>query len=129
MKDSQFILRRDGQQDGPYGWAELQSFAATGELCASDELKEVTSKHWKHASEIADLFVSDAVTSTPSLRPPHAGGTELEVGTDEVWWYQDDGTQKGPASTKGLCQMVRSGSLSSRTLVWKKGLADWLPVD
>ncbi|MEO1856858.1 MAG: GYF domain-containing protein [Rubritalea sp.] len=44
-----------------------------------------------------------------------------------MWYYTLNGQQAGPVSQAELAQML-NGSLPSDTLVWKEGMADWLPA-
>ena len=44
------------------------------------------------------------------------------------WYYASkDKTQMGPVDDASLEGLLRSGEISAETLVWKEGMADWLP--
>lgn len=44
------------------------------------------------------------------------------------WYYaSNDKTQMGPVDDAGLEGLLRSGEISAETLVWKQGMAGWLP--
>jgi hypothetical protein len=45
------------------------------------------------------------------------------------WFYEKDGESCGPVSSPELKKMADSGDISSRTLIWKEGLADWVSAD
>lgn len=53
------------------------------------------------------------LTSHPTLQP--------------MWYYTLNGQQAGPISEAELAQML-NGALPSDTMVWKDGMADWLPA-
>jgi uncharacterized RDD family membrane protein YckC len=41
------------------------------------------------------------------------------------WYYSLNGSQQGPASDEQLASLTANGTLSSATLIWKEGMADW----
>jgi len=44
------------------------------------------------------------------------------------WYYSKNGTQLGPISTEDIQAKLASGEIASSDLVWKDGMADWLPA-
>jgi hypothetical protein len=46
----------------------------------------------------------------------------------EQWFYAKGGQQQGPVDSAALEQMLRLGSLSGADLVWREGMAQWLPA-
>jgi uncharacterized RDD family membrane protein YckC len=45
----------------------------------------------------------------------------------EEWYVGSNGQQSGPFTLQQLRQMAASGQLSKTDLIWKEGLADWVP--
>src|SRR5690349_25171905 len=45
-----------------------------------------------------------------------------------LWYYAQDDEQKGPISGTDLRQLASSGKLSAEDLVWKEGMAEWVPA-
>jgi hypothetical protein len=45
-----------------------------------------------------------------------------------MFYYSLNGQQQGPVSEEQLRQMVATGAIGPETLVWREGMADWLPV-
>lgn len=43
------------------------------------------------------------------------------------WFYAQGGQQKGPVSDQELQALVQAGTITSATLVWREGMADWKP--
>jgi uncharacterized RDD family membrane protein YckC len=43
------------------------------------------------------------------------------------WYYVQQGKQAGPVTNEQLDEMVRGGSVTADTLVWREGLAEWTP--
>jgi RDD family/GYF domain 2 len=43
------------------------------------------------------------------------------------WYYVEQGKQAGPVSDEQLDEMVRNGRITPDTLVWREGMADWIP--
>lgn len=52
------------------------------------------------------------------------------VADDDItdWHYVHNGLTQGPISEKQLAQLISEGEISSRTLVWKVGMSEWLPI-
>jgi hypothetical protein len=42
------------------------------------------------------------------------------------WYYFEDGNQKGPVTEAELTTLFESGDLTATTLVWRKGLDEWV---
>lgn len=45
-----------------------------------------------------------------------------------VWYYAEEGRQKGPVSDAEFDQLLSNGKLLPDTLVWKDGMEDWQPM-
>jgi len=43
------------------------------------------------------------------------------------WYYVEQGKQTGPVSDEQLDEMARNGRITPDTLVWREGMADWIP--
>ncbi|MFI5954049.1 SPFH domain-containing protein [Cryptosporangium sp. NPDC051539] len=59
--------------------------------------------------------------AAPAAGPPPLPTTEWYIGTG--------GQQAGPFDDAGLAAQARSGALTRSTLVWKQGMAQWLPAE
>ena len=45
------------------------------------------------------------------------------------WYYADAAnTRHGPITTPALLQLRQQGSIGEQTLLWREGLAGWLPL-
>lgn len=44
------------------------------------------------------------------------------------WFYESGGKQNGPISEAELDSLIRAGTVTPRTLVWREGMADWQPL-
>jgi len=44
------------------------------------------------------------------------------------WYYSKNGTQLGPIATEEIQTKLASGEIAAGDLVWKDGMADWLPA-
>ena len=43
------------------------------------------------------------------------------------WHYVEQGQQAGPVNDEQFAGLVRNGKIADDTLVWREGMADWLP--
>ena len=46
-----------------------------------------------------------------------------------TWYYTSNGTQSGPVTQQELAAKVKSGEVKGTDLIWKEGMADWLPLN
>lgn len=46
-----------------------------------------------------------------------------------TWHYMKNGTQNGPASVDEVRSLLSSGALPGDALVWREGLAGWVPAN
>jgi hypothetical protein len=44
------------------------------------------------------------------------------------WWYVLKGERQGPVDSDDLYRLLRDGTLTSESLVWKRGMKEWQPV-
>jgi uncharacterized RDD family membrane protein YckC len=44
------------------------------------------------------------------------------------WYYTEQGQQRGPVNDDQLAELLHSGKIHSDTLVWREGMAEWLPL-
>lgn len=47
---------------------------------------------------------------------------------NKVWYAGVAGKQEGPFSIAEVATMLSSGKLTAESLVWKEGMADWVPI-
>ena len=47
----------------------------------------------------------------------------------DEWYFSNDGQQSGPVSTDQMQQLVTSGEITSKTLLWHEDLSDWTPAE
>lgn len=45
-----------------------------------------------------------------------------------TWWYVLNGDRKGPVSDPDLHNLLISGTLNAKSLVWKAGMGEWQPA-
>lgn len=63
-------------------------------------------------------------------QPGPADGIVGTISTDLSmnWYYASQGQPAGPVSEEQLAELLRNGTVSATTLVWKNGLANWIPL-
>lgn len=44
------------------------------------------------------------------------------------WYYSKDGLQQGPVPENELLQKIRGGEIAGNNLVWREGMAEWVPL-
>lgn len=53
----------------------------------------------------------------------------LELACYMNWFYSDGNQKNGPVSDSQLDELLRSGTISQATLVWREGMSDWQPLN
>lgn len=68
------------------------------------------------------------VTEAP--QPAVAASGAVSGGLRANWWYvpRATGKREGPVVLDGLKQLMASGGLSADDLVWREGMAEWVPA-
>ncbi len=46
-----------------------------------------------------------------------------------TWFYTSNGNQSGPVTQQELAAKVQRGEVKGTDLIWKEGMADWLPLN
>lgn len=59
-----------------------------------------------------------------ALEPDWPDGSDA----DAMWFYSRDGAQAGPVAEEHFLELVRQRAIVSTTLVWREGMAEWLPL-
>jgi hypothetical protein len=49
------------------------------------------------------------------------------MNADPIWFYEQQGERRGPVSRDELFARLSAGEITPATLVWREGLADWIP--
>lgn len=44
------------------------------------------------------------------------------------WFYEKNGTQKGPVSGEELQALLSRQEISDKTMIWREGMGDWTPL-
>ena len=52
-------------------------------------------------------------------------GSPNQGSPNERWFYQHDGTKKGPVDPEALCALVESRAVLLTDLVWREGMSEW----
>ena len=52
-----------------------------------------------------------------------------EASLEKNWFYESDGEKKGPVTEKEIGELIRSGTVTAKSHVWKQGLTDWKSVE
>lgn len=48
---------------------------------------------------------------------------------ENVWFYEQGGQRKGGVSESEIIDFIRSGILTSGSIVWKQGFSDWVKIE
>jgi len=52
----------------------------------------------------------------------------ISMSADTLWFYESGGERRGPVTTTELLALHQQGGIRTESLVWRDGLADWIPL-
>ena len=124
-----YFIRIRGRVLGPYSIKQLQVLRARGQFSQSNEIS-TDGQTWETAASLEELFAAPA----KSTRQKESGSSDAvpsvkSQGEVAPWHYSLNGEQLGPATASEMREMLESGRMSARDLVWKEGMTDWNPVE
>lgn len=111
----------------------LQKAVTDGGPTAAEKLDALRAERQTAAAEPPAVPLPAAGTATPPPLPaaPTANAATpppLPAPPVKDIYVAVDGQQRGPLSTDDLKELIRSGSVTGDTPVWKQGMAAWQPI-
>jgi hypothetical protein len=131
MSASMYFVRIRGKVMGPFGDAQLVSLRDRGQF---KPFHEVSTDRilWTPASTLTHIFkptLSSEPVNTGFESAQSNSGNDDGVANDGWFVADDEGNRKGPLDYKTVKSMVSSNQVSPDTMVWKAGMADWIPAN
>ena len=126
-----FSVSVNGQAGGPYDVGALAQMAASGQLNAQSMVWRQGMAAWQGAGSVPELAHLFAAAPPPMPGPPPpmpgADGPPPMPGAAPAVAFSVsvNGQAGGPYDMGALAQMAASGQLSSQSMVWRQGMADW----
>lgn len=77
------------------------------------------------AGTVLPKLAAPAAAAPGAQTPPPLPG-EAEAGA--VWYVVIDGAKVGPLTDEALVRRLQKGEISSASLVWRAGMADWQTI-
>lgn len=123
-----FHANINGQQFGPLDMATLQTMVNDGRIKNDTLVWKQGMSEWKQAGQVAEISSIFAQVPPPVSGPPPVAPPPVVSAPKIEYFVTVDGQQAGPFDIPTIQQMIGSGKVSKETLVWKNGLANWLPA-
>lgn len=124
-----YYVKIQGRVLGPYDQPRMMAMISRGEVNRIHQFSR-DNRIWFPSANFPELFPpsrnttnqasQNASTATPIMASP--------VESRGEWYYAIHGQQYGPVDSATLRSLVQAGNLSASDLVWKEGLADWVPL-
>ncbi|WP_422923598.1 trypsin-like peptidase domain-containing protein [Singulisphaera sp. PoT] len=123
MSQETWYVRDRNKVTGPFNAEQLYGLRRRGQLAQFHEVSRdrVT---WSRASTLDFLFSPQSVPRQEVF--PVADATPEQPSYD--WYYSSGQTPMGPVETANLLEMLRRGTITGETLVWREGLPNWVPL-
>ena len=117
------------EQKGPVPLKELKKLISSGSLETTDLVWSPGMADWTAASEVGGLFSEsrlELVSPPPAVTSPSSD--EMAGHTEDRWHYEYQGDRRGPVLFDELKNLATAGHIHLDSLVWKPGMADWIPA-
>jgi hypothetical protein len=131
---TQYYIRVRGKVHGPFDVEKLKKLHARGQFSRAHEVS-VDKRSWQAAAELPELFppsetVQDSRENVYVPVDPSDEFEQIQSAPPESskWYYSIGEERHGPVSMMDLRQLVLTGQLTMHDLVWKEGMADWVPL-
>ena len=123
-----YHIRIRGRVLGPYSLKQLKILRDRGQLSQSHEISS-DGKSWQTAGTLNAVFEAAPKKSTVKEVDSAEQDKPVASGSDTAsWYYSIDGNQEGPVELTSLQEMLEFGRLNLNDLVWKEGMAEWVPA-
>jgi hypothetical protein len=137
MAEERFYVRIQGKVVGPFGVPQLRALRDRGQLRTFHEVSS-DKQAWSAASSLAGVFPASGAGEADAIRletvseeRPAAVKTRApDAPDDAAEWYcvDDQAQQRGPLTRAALAALLHSGEVSGTSLIWKQGMAEWVPL-
>jgi TM2 domain-containing membrane protein YozV len=137
MNSHAMYIRLRGRIAGPYDVDQLIALHQRGQFSRVHEVS-VDRQNWRSASTLehvfqstmkrspnfstSNLFGDDPIISSASTR------TETGKSAMPIWHYNIGDEALGPVSLTKLKDLATAGQVNANDLVWKAGMANWVPA-
>src|SRR4051794_38670835 len=141
MPETLWYIRSRGRVSGPYTVAQVESMRERGQFARFHQVS-TDRQNWVSAASVPGFFppaearVPAPVADSYSVDGPGFADREAREepyqalpASDDAgssWFYARGGTHHGPVTYEDLRRMVAQGEISTETLLWKSGMADWV---
>ncbi len=129
-----YFIRVRGKVFGPYDVAQLKSLRARSQFSRANEVS-IDRQTWESASTIWDRLGGPAssgairtIGNDANVAPRQIGSGPPSRGMPAIWHFAKGGEQCGPVTLTDLQRRLSGNELTLDDVVWREGLADWLPI-
>ena len=130
-----WYVRARGRVLGPFNWSQLTSMRDRGQLLQDHDVSQ-DRRSWVKAADMAGLYApaaapSPAATTANVEWPSGSPGEQTTSPTAQsvpCWFIARGEAHHGPLHLEDVQRMIDAGELGATSLIWKDGLADWVPA-
>jgi hypothetical protein len=115
-------IRFKGRILGPISQEKALEMVKRGQITRQHEVS-LDGSVWRAAANVSELFPSRSEREEEG-----ASQFEDQVGSLESadWFAHFDGSNQGPTDEEGFKQWISMGKVARNTMVWRKGMANWV---
>lgn len=113
-----------GQTSGPFNFDEIVRRVGAGELRPDDMVFSKQIGSWMAVSA-CDLLADALSRASAPAAAVEGSASPKPARTETAWFYMRAGQRTGPVAESELAGMLKAGSVSADTLVWRDKLPEW----
>lgn len=123
VDSSRYFIRLRGQVKGPFTLDQLTRMAGRGQFSRLHQVS-VDQARWSPASELKAIFAEKG--SGTDAAEPIAAPLAPAAAAPKEWYYNSGDSKIGPVDEAFIKNLIVTGKIHKKTLLWKTGLPDWL---
>jgi hypothetical protein len=139
-----WYIRSQGRVLGPFNWSQLLSLRDRGQLSQSHEVSQ-DRRSWTKSADVPGLYAQAVnVRHSQQSAGSHvewpaialddgSGSSATEAGPElqdqrRSWYIPRGDSHHGPLLLRELQQLIDTGEMGPKSLVWKDGMPTWIPA-
>lgn len=124
--EDRYYVRFKGRVLGPMSGDKTKELVRRGQITRVHELSP-DGIEWRKAEDFAEFYPKKAVIQAATELVTEQKKAQP---TDSAEWYVHmDGQNHGPVEESNIRMWISSGRVTTDSLVWKEGMAEWLAAE
>ena len=124
MSSDRIYIRFKGRVLGPITHEKALDMVKRGQITKQHELSPDGSS-WRLASEYEEFFPATSTKAAAPAATAKAVEKAQVTATQKEWYAHFDDANQGPVDEVGLKGWIAAGKVTTKSMLWKAGMAEW----